>query len=201
MANDDIEETKKLGVEERIKKLKDIEKKNKDEIRKAQDLLRESEEELEEKEKEKADIPIPQLRAVDIGELFTEEEKQMFKAKRFRGEKSKKEDEALEETVAAEEKKLTPEQVKQAQQQYRTQLIKEPVEELYNKIKNIYQDVQASGNITAEQASQVNNIEYALDKKKENIETGEYNPSEYTANKLVMTQQIGEELKKKYTGR
>ncbi|MBW2992816.1 hypothetical protein KY345_06390 [Candidatus Woesearchaeota archaeon] len=200
MAEETVENTKKLTVEERIRKLKEIEEKNKEEIKKAQDLLRESEEELEAKEKEKAEIPIPQLRAVDIGELFSEEEKQMFKAKRFEKEKPKKEEEVLEETVAEEEKKLTPEQIELAQKQYRTQLSKEPAAELYNKIKNIYQDVQSSGMMTTEQANQINNIEYALDKKQQDIEKGEYNPSEYAANKLVTTQQIGEELKKKYKG-
>ena len=85
MMAEDVETVKNLTVEERIEKLKEIEKKNKEEIKKAQNMLRESEEELEEKEKEKADIPIPQLRSVDIGGLFTEEEKQIFKTKRFGG--------------------------------------------------------------------------------------------------------------------
>lgn len=200
MAKEDMEEIKKLNAEERIRKLKAVQEKNKEEIKKAQELLRESEEELEEKEKEKAEIPIPQLRAVDLGELFSEEERQMFKAKRFEGKKPEEKEEALEETVAVEEKKLTPEQIKQVQQQYRTQLSQEPVQELYNKIKNIYQNVQQTGAMNPDQANQINNIEYALDKKKEDIEAGEYNPSEYIANKLVKTQQIGEELKKKYKG-
>jgi len=200
MAKETLEDVKKLSVEERIKKLRELEEKNKEEIRKAQELLKESEEELEDKEKEKAEIPIPQLRAVDIGELFTEEEKQMFKAKRFKEEKPKKK-EALEETVEIEGKKLTPKQVEQAQQQYRTQLSREPVKELYNKISEIRQDVQGTGYMTAEQQSQIVNIEYALDRKREDIESGEYNPSEYAANKLVATQRIGEELKKKYSGR
>jgi hypothetical protein len=199
MAND-IDNLKKLSVEERIKKLKEIEKKNKEEIQKAQDLLKKSEEELEDKEKEKADIPIPQLKAVDIGGLFSEEEKQIFKTKRF-DEKKPGKKEALEETVAVEEKKLNPEQINQVQQQYRIQLIKEPTDELYSKMKSIYQTVQSSGTISADQVNQVNNIEYALDKKKEDIDSGEYNPSEYVANKLIVTQQIGEELKKKYKGR
>jgi hypothetical protein len=197
---DEIDDTKKLSVEERIKKLKEIERKNKEEIQKAQELIKQSEFELEEKEKEKASTPIPQLKAVDIGELFTEEEKQLFKTKRFE-EKPKNKKEALEDTVAVEEKKLTPEQIEQAQHQYRTQLSKKPVDELYSRIKNIYQNVQSSGIMSSDQIKQIDNIEYALDKKKQDIESGEYNPSEYAANKLVSTQQIGEELKRKYKGR
>jgi hypothetical protein len=197
---DEIDDTKKLSVEDRIKKLKEIEKRNKEEIQKAQDLLKQSEFELEDKEKEKASTPIPQLKAVDIGELFTEEEKQLFKTKRYE-EKPRAGKEALEDTVAVEEKKLTPEQIEQAQHQYRNQLSKEPVNQLYSKIKNIYQNVQASGTMSADQMGQITNIEYALDKKKQDIESGEYNPSEYAAHKLVSTQQIGEELKRKYKGR
>lgn len=202
MAKADIEDIKKLSVEERIRKLKDMQEKNKEEIKKAQELLRESEEELEEKEKEKAEIPIPQLRAVDIGELFTEEEKQMFNAKRFKTEEPEKKEEALEETVEAEEKKLTPEQIEQVQQQYRTQLTKESAEELYSRIKGMQQNVQASGYMTKEQANQLANMEYALDKREQAMETGEYKPpSEQAANALVASRRIDEELKKKYIGR
>lgn len=196
----EIDELKKLSVEERIKKLKEIEQKNKDEIKKAQEMLKQSEFELEEKEKEKESTPIPQMKATDIGELFTEEEKQLFKTKRF-DEKKVTKKEALEETVFSEGKKLKPEQIEQIQQQYRIQLSREPVDELYNKMKNIYQNIQASGAVSPEQVNQINNIEYAIDKKKEDIEKGEYNPSEYIANRLVAVQQIGEDLKKKYRGR
>jgi hypothetical protein len=199
MANE-IDELKKLSVEERIKKLKEIEQKNKDEIKKAQEMLKQSEFELEEKEKEKESTPIPQMKAADIGELFTEEEKQLFKTKRFEEKKPAKK-EALEETVFSEGKKLKPEQIEQIQQQYRTQLSRKPVDELYDRMKNIYQNIQASGAVSPEQVNQINNIEYAIDKKKEDIEKGEYNPSEYVANRLVAVQQIGEDLKKKYRGR
>ena len=198
---DDINNVKKLSVEDRIKKLKEIEKKNKEEIKKAQDLLRESEEELEEKDKERADIPIPQMRAVDIDALFSEEERQMFKAKHFREDKHKKEDIVLEDTVSVEERKLKPEQIEIVQQQYRTQLSKEPIKNLYNKVNEIRQNVSSNGYMSEEQQRQVANIEYALDRKREDIESGAYNPSEYAAHKLVSTQIIGEELKKKYFGR
>lgn len=197
---DDIDDTRNLSVEDRIKKLKEIEKKNKDEIKKAQELLRESEEELEEKEKEKADLPIPQLKAVDIDAFFSEEEKQIFKAKHFKESKPVKK-EVLEDTVFEEEKKLKPEQIELAQQQYRTQLSREPIENLYNRVNEIRQDASSSGYLSEEQQKQIANIEYALDRKKQDIESGSYNPSEYAAHKLVSTQVIGEELKKKYVGR
>lgn len=200
MADEDIEETKKLTVEERIKKLKEIEKKNKEEIQKAQNLLRESEEELVDKDKEKADIPIPQLKSVDIGALSSEEEKQMFKAKTFKDDVPQKK-EVLEETVFEEEKKLTPEQQQQAQQQYRTQLSQQPIEQLYDKVNDIRGNVSSSGYMNEQQQKELNNIEYALDKKQQDINDGEYSPSEYAANKLVSTKQVGEELKKKYSGR
>ena len=197
MAEETIEKIKNLGVEERIKKLKEIEKKNKEEIRKAQELLRESEEELEDKEKEKASIPIPQLRAVDIGGLFTEEEKQLFKTKRF-DEKKPKQKEALEDTVAFEGKKLKPEQIEQIQHQYRIQFEAKPATSLYEEMKNISYEVQKTGLITPEQITKINAMEYQANKR---LGDESYNPSEYVASKLVAVHQIGEELKKKYRGR
>jgi len=79
---DNVDELKKLFPQERIKKLKELQKKDRDEIEKAQRLILESEEEAEREEQIKK-IPIPQVKAVDIDSLFSQEEKELFKAKRF----------------------------------------------------------------------------------------------------------------------
>ncbi len=109
----ELDDIKKLRPDERIKKLKELERKRKEEIEKAEDMIRSSEHELR-VEEELRDIPIPQVKAVDIDQLFGADERQMFKTKRFlsegmidiapesQREKKTKEEESLEETVSKE---------------------------------------------------------------------------------------------------
>jgi len=77
------EEIKKLSPEERLKKLKELQEKSKKEIEEAQQLMTESQRELEIKEEHERDMPIPQLTSIDIDSLFGQEEKELFRAKRF----------------------------------------------------------------------------------------------------------------------
>lgn len=98
MADVDIEGLKKLSPEQRLRALKALEEKSRKEIEEARKLMAESEREIEVEEEHKRDMPIPQLASVDIDSLFTQEEKEMFKAKRFVGESR-----AEEETKAAKE--------------------------------------------------------------------------------------------------
>ncbi|MFH1182086.1 MAG: hypothetical protein V1702_03965 [Candidatus Woesearchaeota archaeon] len=77
-----MEELKTLSPEERIKRLKEIEESKKKEIEEAETLISESMREIGEA-KEKKDIPIPQMRAENISQLLTAEEKSMFATKRF----------------------------------------------------------------------------------------------------------------------
>jgi hypothetical protein len=79
---EEINDLKKLSPKERIKRLKELQEKDKKEIEEAQKLLKEAEEESV-IEDELREIPIPQLKAADIDELFSPEEKELFKAKRF----------------------------------------------------------------------------------------------------------------------
>jgi len=123
---EDLEELKKLGPEERVKKLKEIEERNKKEIEEAQKLMTESIRQIEVEEGIKKNIPIPQLTSVDVDTLFGSEEKEMFKMKRFgSGDKKEegsvteiKEGPSLEESVQMEKPKdLPPDVVKQYTQQ------------------------------------------------------------------------------------
>lgn len=106
----ELEDIKKLRPEERIKRLKELEEKRKQEIETAEELIRSSEQELR-VEEELRDIPIPQVKAVDIEQLFGAEEKQIFRAKRLVPEETpdivptgeeKAEEESLEETLTKE---------------------------------------------------------------------------------------------------
>ncbi|PIN87282.1 hypothetical protein COV19_00160 [Candidatus Woesearchaeota archaeon CG10_big_fil_rev_8_21_14_0_10_44_13] len=83
MTDFDADELKKLSPERRLKVLKELEEKSRKEIEEARKLMVESEREIEIKEEIERDMPIPQLASVDIDSLFTSEEKEIFKAKRF----------------------------------------------------------------------------------------------------------------------
>lgn len=80
----DIEEIRKLAPEERIKRLKEIEEGRRKEIEEAEALIRDSMIELEDAE-EKKHAPIKQVKAHDISQLLTSEEKRMFRTARFEG--------------------------------------------------------------------------------------------------------------------
>lgn len=115
MVAKDLEDLKKLSPRERLRKLRELQKKNKEEIEKAQDMMRESEREIEIEEGLK-DIPIPQVKAVDVQSLFSPEEKEVFRMKRFAHkapnlieEEAQVQEQSLEETVAeeAEQREIT----------------------------------------------------------------------------------------------
>ena len=73
----ELDELKKLSPEERIKKLKELQKKDREEIENAQKLIFESEEDMA-REEEVKKMPIPQLKSIDIESLFSSEEKELF---------------------------------------------------------------------------------------------------------------------------
>ena len=165
-------EIENLPPEDRIKKLKDLEKKSKDEIKKAQELIKKSEEELDEKEKQKRQIPVPLLKSVDIEHLFGEEEKGLFETKRYVS-KKKKVEKPLEETVAEEEPKLTQEQIEQLQVQYQIKRDTE-MDQIYDRIKEVYQQVQETGEVTPGQMGEMVAAAYATGQKRNDIEAGKY---------------------------
>lgn len=120
----DIDELKKLSPSERVEKLREIEERNKKEIEEARKLMTESLREIEVEDELKRDIPIPQLTSVDVDSLFGQEEKDMFKTKRFVGGEKKeevreiKDERTLEESIQREKPKdLPPDIVKQYTQQ------------------------------------------------------------------------------------
>ena len=67
----------RLSPDERIKELKKMQEKNKEEIEKAETLIAESFREIG-TEEEKKKVPIPQMKATDITQLVSADEKEMF---------------------------------------------------------------------------------------------------------------------------
>ena len=201
---DNVDELKKLFPQERIKKLKELQKKDRDEIEKAQRLILESEEEAEREEQIKK-IPIPQVKAVDIDSLFSSEEKELFKAKRFvevrkpeeeRPARARPEERPLEE-VAAEAEVLKLEEEK-AHVQYLTQLSQQPAEQIHSRMKEIYSEIKDQGYISPKQMEEINNLSYANVRKLDDIRSGRYSPSQEAAHEMVITQKMKNMLQSMY---
>lgn len=148
MADVDTEDLKKLSPAERLKRLKEIELQKKKEIEEAQKLLRDTSEEIEEEEKKKENIPIPQVAATDEAILFTVEEREVFRLRRFKdtptkegkvttstsAEQGEQHLDGLEDLVV--QSKTTEEAQRQAQvPQYKTQS-KQALEEQQQKYHN-----------------------------------------------------------------
>lgn len=163
----DLDDIKKLPPEERLKKLKELEQSRKKEIEEARKLAAESEHEIA-LEEIKRDIPIPQMTALDVDTLFSQEEKELFKSKRFTGEKIKEQKEIIpEQHIDQLEKMIENEKEGIAQfqrdhpgkpQQYG--MLLEKAIEAENALGKIY-DAAKAGNVTYEQ---MKTVEYLQDK-------------------------------------
>lgn len=209
MTKEDIKEMKKLSPEARINKLKKLQEENKEEIAEAQKIISESEEEMATEERLR-DIPIPQLKAVSIDALFSPEEKELFRAKRFAEEKhaepeERKEARALEE-VAEWAPRLADEE-RQAQVQYQIraeQEARKPARDLYNEMRNIYKDIRETGEVTPEQMERVHIIQYADIEKVEKMRKGDLryaaSQAQAVARELVASQRMGDWINRFYRG-
>lgn len=177
----DIDNIKKLSPEERIKRLKKLEEEKRKEIEEAQNLIEQSTIELEREQKIKQEIPIPQVKAVDIGGLFTKEEKQIFATKRYEKtehpeeeneQNPEKEGKTLEDEVWKDDFKLTEEQMHE-QQNYGQKLATEGTSQLYNMAKEAYDEFKETGQVNQ-------GTIYALDvaaRAKDEASGGEYRAS------------------------
>jgi hypothetical protein len=173
----DIDEIKKLSPEERIKRLKKLEEEKRKELEEAENLMKQSVGELEENEEIRQKMPVPQMQAVDIDHLFTQEEKQVFAAKRYTKAKEKEPEEAPppkpgEKTLEAEVQEapqLTREQAEE-QKQYGERLAMEQPSQLYQMAREAYEEFKETGQV--DQARM-----YALDvaaRAKDEATGGEY---------------------------
>lgn len=141
-----LDNLKKLGPRERLTKLRELEKNNKEEIEQARKLMSESQREVD-IEEELKDIPIPEVKAVDIDHLFSPEAKEVWKMKRFEEGKKRPELEeevfgkaggSLEEAVAEEAKKN--EELVRQQVQYGTAL--EEAKGMADKLAGAYDTIK-----------------------------------------------------------
>jgi len=68
---------------------------------------------------------------------------------------------------------LTPDQIK-----YAEGLKQEPIHQIYDQIKHIYEEIKGTGYLTQQQASQLYTIHKAIEEKTQDIQDGVYNPNE-----------------------
>lgn len=203
MAQD--KELKNLSPTERIKKLKEQQEKSKKEIEEAQKLIKESEAEEAQEEELRQKIPVPQLKAVDIDSLFTPEEKEIFRLKRFVEEKKAPEKEEKRRR-AAELEQIAEEAPKQRFdqpeiRQYGFELSKEPANVLREKAEDIYQQFKETGHITYQQKKELDTIGFAEAYKMNDIKSGSYDADRRAVDDMVVTQKIKNWLQDKYKGR
>ena len=167
-----LKEIRNLPPEERIKRLKEIEEQNKKEIEAAHKLLQESQDEIEEEEKEKERIPIPQVRAVDIDMLVSEEERRIFATKRYVDVKKKPDEENkekkqlsfdknLEEALSEEPGVRLSRSQLEEHKQYQARLAEMPSRDLY----------QMAGQLMSEVKQRLDERGYLSSQQMQEIET------------------------------
>lgn len=202
----DLKEIKKLSPEERIKRLKKIEEENKKEINEAEKLIKDSIREINIQEEIK-DLPIPQIKAVDIESLFSPEEKEVFAAKRYENIRQMPAEEettetSLEKTVEQEKPEVTKEELA-AHTQYQVlanELRREPTENVMQRVEGIYNQIRETGEITREQINEAYAAESVARQRQEEIGKGTYatTMSEKVSDQLGITVGITNWIRNQY---
>jgi hypothetical protein len=208
MAKGDLDKAKRLSPEERIRRLREIAERDEEEIRNAQNLIKESEIEIQEENKQKRQIPIPQLRSVDVGTLFGRgtQEDLMFKTKQFReGRRDTELEEKAEEATLEEE--VANEPIKEAaraeasRQQYMQQLAMAPTEQLAGRMVDIYEGAKDKGYVSRAEMEEVNAINYALNEKNAEIKAGNYAADKKVQEEILASSNIMKALTDRYKGK
>ena len=190
MAEEDI---KKLPPEERIKKLKELEKKRKKEIEDAQKVIKDSEQELTDRKKWVDKVPIPEFAQEDfigLGEdaiRILEQHRGVQRKKEVSsGEKDKPRPAALdlEETLARDQTRLVVEANVQyggpAQRGFGD--VYKPLQDLTSReilgiVENIYQAQESRGYVLPGEQELLGRSLYEADRRRVAINEGNYNGS------------------------
>ena len=192
------DDLKDLPPEERIKKLKELEKKRKKEIEEAQKTIKESEDEITERFKWRQKVPMPEFASDDLTGL-SKEAKDILKSERGIKddvveevvEPPQKEELNLEETVGMERPEIPPEIVTA---DYTQHLAMEPMRNLYTEMSQLKEDIENKGYMSSDDQRKVEYTMAAIEKKKDEG----YSFTEETARAASITQQIGAGLRNVY---
>ncbi len=217
MPNDDL---KDLPPEERLKKLKELEKQKKKEIEDAQKLIKDSEVEITERHKFKDKVPIGAVAADDL-EILSDAEKEIVAAHRGIKKKAKVEEETKKKRISAiveEEEEAAEKRSRQEKEgsleamargapelpealrnsEYAAHLSQKPMQNLYNEITKINHAVEDKGYISREEERRVQYLASAVERKLEDVQAGRYSFTEDVGRAASLTQQIGEKLRGMY---
>lgn len=224
MADDNI---RNLAPEDRIKKLKELEKKRKQEIEEAQKMIRESETEITERRKWVEKVPIPEAAQDDLAGLsedakvILKEQKGLVDKKRETEEtngnkiknKTRGQEQSLEETIEKsriagantfsskeDEEKSFHQQILQSA--YTCELSKTPMEDLYRRAAEITSNVEEKGYVSAAERRDMAYITGAIEEKFQAYDAGRYNMTEEVAMAGSLIQRLGAKIGSMYeTGR
>lgn len=153
MAEENLDDIKKLSPGKRIEKLREIEEKRKKEIEETERMIKESVAEIKKEQ--------------EMEEQIAEEERLQ------KEELDKPKNDDLEKIVEEEKQKISDD-ANYANTQYQVKLSMEPVSSLYAKVKEVYNEVRERGEMTDDQAQQIANLSYAMHSKEEAIDSGRY---------------------------
>ena len=168
----EFDEFRKLGPEERIKKLKAEEEKRKREIDKAEEMIKESGAEIELDEELKR-VPIPQIRSLEINDMFfSPTAKWVFEAKKQVQIKPKEEMfptaepqmSPLEETVEEEARKTQATAPAAGGPQYGMITEMSAMARVYHGIKQVAGNIAEQGYATPQQVATLESYESAIEK-------------------------------------
>lgn len=196
------DELNNLPPEERIKKLKELEKQKRKEIEEAQKKIRESEDELKEKIKWHEKVPIPEFAQEHLTDLSPEAKEILHRGRGLNeikvksdsavDSKKNKPSESLEETLWREKSLEVPREILEAD--YTRHLSQKPVQNLYQEMAKIKADVEDKGHMSRDDERRVEYMMGAVERKQEEG----YSFTEETARAASITQQMGAQLRNIY---
>lgn len=203
----ELEAQKKGEVEEAKRKLQELEIEKKKELEETSRLIRESIEEVNEEDKQKRLIPIPEVARENTEENSTEiSEEAKIIIRKVKQTPVKKETVqtspevsekktttlSLEETVTQESPAPISPNIQYPHQiareienaEYRVQLHETPMIYLREKMENIYRTVRDRGYMLWEEHQLASDLAQAVDRKIQDIHTGNYMPGDTLAEKI-----------------
>ncbi len=228
MVDDVEEELNNLSPQERIGRLKELKKRREEEIKKAQEMIKKSEAEIEEETKSKRQIPIPQLKSIDVSTLFGKgtQEGDMMDTKQFKTARKRKEEpeeeaiegklkpeeeEALESKIRDERARLqeqqqqaalyqagTPRQERQYQVDLARDFAKGSASDIYNAVKSAYEEAKETGYVSSAQMDRINAASQAALSKMDAMVSGDYLASKQATDALVASARIAKVMKDQY---
>jgi hypothetical protein len=197
------EEFKNLPPQERLKKLKELEKKKKQELEDAAKEIKDSEDEITERQKWIDKVPIPEVATENL-EGLGEEGKDLVKT--LRGVKSKVVEEPLEQkklvenledTVEQEAGDLPPELQAQIQYGQPGQLAEiqygtsdRPLNDLYQEAVQLKDSIQQKGYISSADEKKAEYLSGVVQERMQSAEEGSYSFTEQTARAASITKQL-----------